>query len=496
METLKGKYVLERELGHGGMAEVFAGSIQGPGGFSRRIAVKRILPSHCADPTFREMFIEEARLSARLLHSNVVSVIDFDLDESGRLFLVMEFVDGVDLYQLAETHATLGPLPIPVVLFVIHEILAGLAYAHELPASTDGVLGMVHRDVSPQNTLLAWDGHVRVSDFGLAKARAATNASGTLFVKGKPSYMSPEQVNCTELDGRSDLFAVGVMLWELLCGGRLFSRDSVQETFASVLFTLTPPPRTVRSDVPPDVEAVVMSLLEKRREDRFDNADEAIAALAACQDFPKNGRELLATVLAERMPHRAPLRRALARRPVSAPPFPAPGSMGDRAPLRRTLTQSPSIPPGSKVATANGRPPRAFEGPCDDPYKAAAAEVLGARRSRRMVWLSLAMIVIVGAAVGVIVQVTSRETAPQTHPALPLPQERSPLRPSRVAPVTPERSEPASNASATTKDPASQRPMTKNPPAATEPRVRKRGARGDEAESGIREINLDGSPRR
>src|SRR5690606_7266145 len=136
--------------------------------------------------------------------------------------LVMELVDGIDLASLLRT----GALPLPVALFVTCEVLRGLGHAHDLPASEDSVRGLVHRDVSPSDVLIGWDGAVKVSDFGLAKARATTEASASLWVKGKPAYISPEQARGAALDGRSDLFSVGVMLWEMICGARLFGRSS------------------------------------------------------------------------------------------------------------------------------------------------------------------------------------------------------------------------------------------------------------------------------
>src|SRR5436305_8483532 len=159
--TTLGKYRLEQRLGGGGMAEVFIGSTVGAEGFSRRIAVKRVLPGYSENPAFAQMFVSEARISSRLVHPNIVSVLDFDRDAEQRLFLVMELVDGKDLDALATT----GPLPIPVVIYAIGDALRGLGHAHDLPAGDDGMRGIVHRDVSPHNVLLSWDGAVKVSDF-------------------------------------------------------------------------------------------------------------------------------------------------------------------------------------------------------------------------------------------------------------------------------------------------------------------------------------------
>ncbi|MCW5809103.1 MAG: serine/threonine protein kinase, partial [Deltaproteobacteria bacterium] len=292
------KYQLGAQLGAGGMAEVFRGTMVGAEGFARPVAVKRVLPGYATVPQFATMFIQEAQLAALLVHPNIVQVIDFDRDPDGRLFLVMEYVDGCDLARLAAT----GVVPISTVIFVIGEILSGLAYAHELPAK-GRIRGLVHRDVSPHNVLLSWEGAVKVSDFGIAKARAATEATASTLVKGKPSYMSPEQASGGDLDGRSDLFAVGVILWELLTGARLFD-GSTSEAIGQVLFRAIPKPSSLRGGMPADVEAVAMRLLERDRDARYANAGAALEALARCADAPRNGRRDLARLLAERVADR------------------------------------------------------------------------------------------------------------------------------------------------------------------------------------------------
>lgn len=303
---LDGKYVLDRRLGGGGMAEVFLGRTVGKAGFQRPVAIKCILPHYSNDPRFVEMFISEAQLTARLRHPNIVSVLDFDQDRDRSLFLVMELVDGTDLHGLLAT----GPLPFDVIVYVIIEVLRGLGHAHSLPIAEDGVLGLVHRDVSPQNVLLSWEGECKVSDFGIAKARAATEASASVLIKGKPAYMSPDQANGSPLDGTSDMFSVGVMLWEMLSGQPLFASDSMEHTLKRVLFDPIVRPSIIRRDVPADLERIALRLLERDRRQRYPNADAAIAELMACEHSPRNGREALATLLAQRFPGRAPYRPA------------------------------------------------------------------------------------------------------------------------------------------------------------------------------------------
>ncbi|MBP6839756.1 MAG: protein kinase [Kofleriaceae bacterium] len=323
MLGLTGKYQLEARLGGGGMAEVFIGKTTGVEGFSRRVAIKRVLAGFSENPDFARMFVAEAQLTSRLQHPNIVSVLDFDRDAEKRLFLVMELVEGKDLDDLMAT----GLLPFPVVIYVVCEMLRGLGYAHNLPAGDGGPRGIIHRDVSPHNVLLSWEGAVKVSDFGIAKARSASNATASVFIKGKPAYMSPEQANGTNLDGRSDLFAAGIMLWELLVGHRLFVGGTTQETLAKVLFLQVPWPRQHRAGVPEDVERVAMRLLERDPNHRYHSAEDAIADLLQCALAPKSGRDELMNAMAERFPQQAPVRTV--RR--SIPPGATPRAVSDGA---------------------------------------------------------------------------------------------------------------------------------------------------------------------
>lgn len=288
-----GTYQVERRLGGGGMAEVFLARRIGAEGFSRRVAIKRILPGASGNSAFASLFIGEARLSSALHHPNIVSILDFDRDPDQGLFLVMELIEGRDLAQLLDA----GRLPIPTVLYIIAEVLRGLGHAHAPPVGDREARGLVHRDVSPHNVLLSWEGDVKVSDFGIAKAKTASNASASLMIKGKPCYMSPEQANGEDLDGRSDLFAVGVMMWEMLVGESLFGRPTLQETLAALFGAAIASPSSLRPDVPEDVAQVALKLLERKRANRFANAEEARAAILSCAAAPRDGRADLAALL-------------------------------------------------------------------------------------------------------------------------------------------------------------------------------------------------------
>jgi len=308
------RYRLLDKLGAGGMAEVFLAEALGEAGFSRRVALKRVLPGLSERPEFAKMFVTEARLASELSHTNIVSVIDFSKDASGRLFLVMEYVHGRDLAAVLEA----GPLSSSLLIYIVVEILRGLGYAHEFADPTGAVRGLVHRDVSPHNVLVSYEGAVKLNDFGLAKAKSASGNAYSENARGKVSYMSPEQCNGSPLDGRSDLFAIGVMLWEALAGDTLF-KGTPSECVAQIMFKTIPRPSTLRSRIPSDLEAVAMRLLERERDARFPNAQAAIEALLRCDDAPRNGRDDLARLLAQRFPD-AQARRSTASiaQPLSA----------------------------------------------------------------------------------------------------------------------------------------------------------------------------------
>jgi serine/threonine-protein kinase len=222
------------------------------------------------------MFVAEAQISARLVHPNIVSVLDFDRDAEQRLFLVMELVEGRDLDQLAAT----GLLPYPVIIYVLAEVLRGLGYAHDLPVGNQ-IRGVIHRDVSPHNVMIGINGVVKLSDFGLAKARdriASLTAPGT--VKGKLSYLAPEVTFGRANTAQSDLFGVGNVIWESLAGERLFDGKNDVEIFKKIRACKIPPIAELRPDVPPALSAVLDLALAADPANRYTTAAEFAAALS------------------------------------------------------------------------------------------------------------------------------------------------------------------------------------------------------------------------
>lgn len=270
-----GPFMLEKRLGIGGMAEVFFATKEGPGGFSKEIVVKRILPHLAEDPRFVEMFLREAQTAASLNHANVVQV--YELGEAdGQYFIAMEYVDGATLYKLARRAWHSGrSVPMEVVLRAIADGALGLNHAHGIrDAKTGEAVGLVHRDISPDNLMINRDGVTKVLDFGIAKGGNSAGVTKTGELKGKIPYMSPEQIRGEALDGRSDLYSLGITMYWLLTGQRPFSGATELMTLQGVLTEEASPPSSINSHVPPAVDDIVMALLEKDREYRPANGAE------------------------------------------------------------------------------------------------------------------------------------------------------------------------------------------------------------------------------
>src|SRR5690606_8977309 len=205
-------------IGKGGMAEVYKARLQVPAGAEKQLVIKRILPSFSADPEFLRLFGNEAKITLPLSHGNITTVFDFG-EVAGEYFLAMEYVHGQNLATILERCRETGrPPPIPVVLFVASEVAKGLAYAHGV--TSPGRPEIVHLDVSPQNILVGYEGAVKLTDFGIAKARATAAITEHRIVRGKASYLSPEQVEGKTVDGRTDVYALGCVLYEMLTGVR------------------------------------------------------------------------------------------------------------------------------------------------------------------------------------------------------------------------------------------------------------------------------------
>jgi serine/threonine protein kinase len=275
------RYRITERVAAGGMAEVFRGIAESMQGFKKNIAIKRILPNLTKNKKFVAMFLDEARLSLSLQHANIVQVFDIGHSED-TYFIVMEFVDGVDLKALTEWRRRIGRrIPIAHTLYIVMEICKGLSYAHEmLNPETGRPLGIVHRDISPPNVLISKQGEVKVVDFGLAKATSQIETTDPGVVKGKMSYLSPEAARGEEVDNRADIFAVGILLYEMLTGKRLFYGETDYQTVELVRNAKIPPLRPQNPQVEPELEDVVRKALARRTEDRYPSATDLQDALA------------------------------------------------------------------------------------------------------------------------------------------------------------------------------------------------------------------------
>jgi serine/threonine-protein kinase len=272
-----GKYVVRRKLAEGGMAEIYLAAALGPEGFEKDVVIKRVRPGLAGDPEFVKMFIAEARVASRLNHANLVQIFDFDKHED-TYYLAMEYVRGHSLWELRRRcQERAVAIPPMLVAQIGMEVARGLAYAHRLTENGQS-LGLVHRDVTPHNVLLSFDGAVKLTDFGIAKAEGRATTSGML--KGKFAYMSPEQARGDEVDARTDVFALGVTLWELLTGARLFEGDGDVAVLRAVQERLIVPPARLNPGVVAPLDAAVMRALERDRARRWPTAQELERALA------------------------------------------------------------------------------------------------------------------------------------------------------------------------------------------------------------------------
>ena len=341
-------FSIERRLATGGMAEVFLARKEGAEGTSKLLVVKRILPDFGTSRRFRTMFIEEAQLATRLNHPNLVQVYEFfDAGADGHV-LAMEYVDGPDLGELMRSARTrnvrIGPF---VSAWIVAEAAKGLHYAHEKKDEEGRPLEIVHRDVSPQNVLISYDGVVKITDFGIASARLVEEEAGV--IKGKYGYMSPEQARGEKVDRRSDLYSLGVILWECLTGRALHGGLGGEALLDIVRSGIVEPPSLLAPDVPAELEAIVQKLLAKNREDRFGTGRELAGAIARVL---LSRQELVdAGVLEHRLQQLSPERER-----TSTPPHSIPEEKTQAAaPAARSIAGS-QRPRGSE--RAHGRKPK------------------------------------------------------------------------------------------------------------------------------------------
>jgi serine/threonine protein kinase len=297
-----GRYVLLDRIGVGGMADVFRAVMPGVEGFQRTFVVKRILAERAQSPYFVEMFVQEARINALLHHPNIVQVFDFG-NVGGTYFLAMEYVRGRDVSAIQRRlRERERPCPVGVAAFIAHEVAQALSYAHALAGPDAVPLNIVHRDVSPSNIICLGAGGVKLLDFGIAKVlgESQVERTGNRLFKGKLSYVAPERIKDLPLDGRSDLFSLGVVLWELLAGRKLFRGKSDFQTLKNVTEMPVPAPSEGRPDVPPELDRIVARALARDPAERYatgqELAEELDGVLAALRYQPRALPDLLQRV--------------------------------------------------------------------------------------------------------------------------------------------------------------------------------------------------------
>lgn len=352
-----GRYALLEKIGQGGMAEVFRAKSYGVEGFEKVLVIKRILPELAREPRFVEMFVREAKLSVRLSHANVVQV--FDLGRVGdALFIAMEYVHGLDLATLLAWLRRKGrKLPISVAAYVAAEVAKGLDHAHRRRDEQLRPLGVVHRDVSPQNVLLSYEGEVKVTDFGIAKARDTlgsdddddgVRSDGRIAIRGKYAYLSPEQVTGGATDARCDIYALGVVLYEMTAGTNPFAAPTMFETLRRVRAAEAPPLELARPDVPAEFASIVRRALSREPDARYPDAarlhDDLLAFLYTSGE--RFGPHALGELLAE-----------FRDGGTSGGPAAAVAEIEVDVDVEEGLVRTPvEIPDASDVATAPPRP--------------------------------------------------------------------------------------------------------------------------------------------
>lgn len=283
-----GRYQLVKRLGGGGMGEVFVARQAGLGGFEKLCVVKLLLPSLAEDAEFVAMFLDEAKLAARLSHPNVGQVFDVG-QVDGTLYMAMEYIRGEDLAGLQKRMLDLKfSLPPAYAARIVADAAAGLQHAHQLADAQGKSLGLIHRDVSPPNIIVTFEGEVKIIDFGLARAAGRATQTKGGMLKGKFAYMSPEQVAASALDHRADIFALGIVLHELLTGTRLFRKDGDMQTLAAVAQCDVPAPSSLNPQVPGELDQVVLKALSKNRDDRYRDAQSMRFAL---EEWLRTARE-------------------------------------------------------------------------------------------------------------------------------------------------------------------------------------------------------------
>ena len=312
-----GRYELLLPIAQGGMASVWAARLKGTRGFQKMVAIKTMLPGLIDDPQFERMFLDEASLASQVRHPHVIEIMDLG-EQDGILYIVMEWVDGEPISVILKYAAARGGIPLPVAVHVAIQASRGLHAAHELRDDTGSLVGLVHRDVSPQNVLLTYDGVVKVVDFGVAKVtNRASSETRAGQLKGKIAYMSPEQLKGDKIDRRTDVFAMGIMLYMMTTGRHPFRGDDEPSTIRQITAEEPAvPPSTLVANYPSALEQVVMQAIAKDPAKRLPTANDVVVALTRA--MPPATDEEVAAFLRTLLPDRLEKRKATIKSALEA----------------------------------------------------------------------------------------------------------------------------------------------------------------------------------
>lgn len=394
--TRFGQYVLQERIAAGGMAEVWKARMRGVEGFQKTVAIKKILPHLSDNEEFVEMFIDEAKLAAQLSHNNIIHIYDLG-KTNGAYFIAMEYVEGDDLRSILRRASERGlPMPVELSLFIASKVAAALDYAHRRKDFDEKELGLVHRDVSPQNVLISYEGDIKLCDFGIAKAASKASHTQAGALKGKLQYMSPEQAWGRPLDRRSDIFALGAVLFEMLTGRKLFKGDSEMSVLEQVREARIPSIAEFNEDSTPEIDAIVQRALMKEPADRYqsagDMARELDQILYGFRPTPTSAD--LAIFMHRIYAEDDPLAMHTTAAPAIEPPVrettrprfesltaPAILEIPDEAPAPEPEPQPVAPPPPVPVAPGGVVMPAQFERPADAPV--APAPVLSIEEEPR-----------------------------------------------------------------------------------------------------------------
>lgn len=397
-----GRYELLMPIAAGGMAMVWAARLKGTRGFQKIVAVKTMLPKLSEDVQFEQMFLDEASLASQVRHPQVVEILDLG-EQDGVLFLVMEWIDGVPLNQLMKAAKASGGMPVPVAIRIVMQVLAGLHAAHELRDQSGTLVGLVHRDVSPQNVLVTYDGVTKVVDFGVAKATAlGGGATGQGQIKGKVGYMAPEQIEGEPIDRRADLFATGIVLYALTTGKHPFRRESDAATMYNICSSdpVIAPSRFI-PDFPAPLENVLLKALAKAPADRYQTANEMLRDLdqALPPEERANTDEHVAQFVRKMVGDRLDERR---------------GTLHSALARADEFAQSAVARVGGSLPSTAGVPSLLLPG-SDNTANISAPEKV----NHWLRWMAVGALIAAGIGVILVFLAGSREGSPGSEPAMP-----------------------------------------------------------------------------